>query len=49
MSKKSRKRKELQSSDRPYDALSKKKQTMRKAYLEYLGCAIMFFIMAFTL
>ena len=46
MSKKSRKRKEMQSSDRPYDALSKKKQTMRKPYLEYLGCAIMFFIMA---
>ena len=36
MSKKSRKRKEMQSSDRPYDALSKKKQTMSKTYLEYL-------------
>ena len=47
MSKKSRKRKERRNIDRSTpDVLSMQKQTMKKAFLDYLGAAIMFFVMA---
>ena len=47
MSKKSRQRKERRNIDRSIpDVLSMQKQTMRKAFLDYLGAAIMFFVMA---
>ena len=47
MSKKSRKRKERRNIDQSiHDVLSMKKQTMKKAFLDYLGAAIMFFVMA---
>ena len=47
MSKKSRKRKEGRNIDRSSsDVLSIQKQTMKKAFLDYLGAAIMFFVMA---
>ncbi len=47
MSKKSRKRKERRNIDRSSsDVLLIQKQTMKKAFLDYLGAAIMFFVMA---
>ncbi len=47
MSKKSRKRKEGRNIDRSSsDVLSIQKQTMKNAFLDYLGAAIMFFVMA---
>ena len=47
MSKKLRKRKERRNIDRSSsDVLSIQKQTMKKAFLDYLGAAIMFFVMA---
>lgn len=47
MSKKPRKRKEGRNIDRSSsDVLSIQKQTMKKAFLDYLGAAIMFFVMA---
>ena len=47
MSKKSRKRKEGRNIDRSSsDVLSIQKQTMKEAFLAYLGAAIMFFVMA---
>ena len=47
MSKKSRKRKEGRNIDQSiHDVLSIQKQTMKKAFLDYLGAAIMFFVMA---
>ena len=47
MSKKSRKRKEQRNIGQSiHDVLSMQKQTMQKAFLDYLGAAIMFFVMA---
>ena len=47
MSKKLRKRKERRNIDRSSsDVLSIQKQTMKKAFLDYLGAAIMFLVMA---
>ena len=47
MSKKLRKRKERRNIDRSSpDLLSMQKQTMKKAFLDYLGATIMFFVMA---
>ena len=47
MSKKSRKRKERRNIGQSiHDVLSIQKQTMKKAFLDYLGAAIMFFVMA---
>ena len=47
MSKKLRKRKEERNINRSIpDVLSMQKQTMKKAFLDYLGAAIMFFVMA---
>ena len=47
MSKKSRKRKERRNIGQSiHDVLSMQKQTMKKAFLDYLGAAIMFFVMA---
>ena len=47
MSKKSRKRKGRQNiGQSSHDVLSIQKQTMKKAFLDYLGAAIMFFVMA---
>lgn len=47
MSKKSRQRKERRNTERSIsDILSMQKQTMKKAFLDYLGASIMFFVMA---
>ena len=47
MSKKSCQRKERRNIDRQAaDVLSMQKQTMKRAFLDYLGAAIMFFVMA---
>ena len=47
MSKKSRKRKERRNIDQSSsDVLSMQKQTMKKAFLDYLGATIMSFVMA---
>ena len=47
MSKKSCQRKDRRNIDRSSpDLLSMQKQTMKKAFLDYLGAAIMFFVMA---
>ena len=47
MSKKIHKRKERRNIDRSSpDLLSMQKQTMKKAFLDYLGATIMFFVMA---
>ena len=47
MSKKSRKRKERRNIDRSSsDVLSIQKQTMKQAFLDYLGGAITFFVVA---
>ena len=47
MSKKSRPRKERRNMDRAIsNVLSIQKQTMKKAFLDYLGATIMFFVMA---
>ena len=47
MSKKSRKRKERRNIGQSiHDVLSIQKQTMKKAFLDYLGATIMFFVMA---
>ena len=47
LSKKSRKRKERRNIDQSiHDVLSMQKQTMKKAFLDYLGATIMFFVMA---